>query len=99
MSTHGVIVDFDWSEAKNKINICKHGIDFVDVKEMFDHPMLTLLDDREDYGEDRWIGIGWIQALICVVVYVERRNNLIRIISARKATRYEVHRYEQKIKN
>ena len=51
---------FEWSEPKNEINISKHGIDFADVKDMFNHPMLTMLDDREDYGEDRWIGIGWI---------------------------------------
>jgi len=88
---------FEWSEPKNEINISKHGIDFADVKDMFNHPMLTMLDDREDYGEDRWIGIGWIESLMGVVVYVERHDDVIRIISARKATKNEVHRYEQSI--
>ena len=90
---------FEWDEAKNEINIRKHGIDFADVKDMFNHPMLTLLDDREDYGEERWVGVGWIQQLIGVVVYVERHEDTIRIISARKATKQEVRRYEQSIKN
>ena len=90
---------FEWDEAKNEINIRKHGIDFADVKDMFNHPMLTLLDDREDYGEERWVGVGWIQQLIGVVVYVERHEDTIRIISARKATKREVRRYEQSIKN
>ncbi|MBL4827978.1 MAG: BrnT family toxin [Spongiibacteraceae bacterium] len=90
---------FEWDEAKNRVNIDKHGIDFSDIKDMFNHPMLTLLDGREDYGEERWIGIGWMQALIGVVVYVERHEDVIRIISARKATRYEVRRYEKSIKN
>lgn len=90
---------FEWDEAKNEINIRKHGIDFADVKDMFNHPMLTLLDDREDYGEERWIGLGWIHQLIGVVIYVERHENTVRIISARKATKREVHRYEQSIKN
>ena len=90
---------FEWDEAKNEINIRKHGIDFADVTDMFNHPMLTLLDDREDYGEERWIGLGWMQQLIGVVVYVERYEDTIRIISARKATKHEVRRYEQSIKN
>lgn len=90
---------FEWDEAKNEINIRKHGIDFADIKDMFNHPMLTLLDNREDYGEERWISVGWIQQLIGVVVYVERHEDTIRIISARKATKHEVRRYEQSIKN
>jgi uncharacterized DUF497 family protein len=90
---------FEWDEAKNEINIRKHGIDFADVKDMFNHPMLTLLDEREDYSEERWIGIGWLKQLVGVVVYVERKEDSVRIISARKATRHEVRRYEKSIKN
>lgn len=92
-------MQFEWDEGKNEINIRKHGIDFEDVKDMFNHPMLTLVDDREDYGEERWVGVGWVQQLIGVVVYVERHEDTIRIISARKATNHEVRRYEQSIKN
>lgn len=92
-------MDFEWDEAKNETNIRKHGIDFADVKDMFNHPMLTLLDNREDYGEERWIGVGWIQQLMGVVIYVERHEDTIRIISARKATKHEVRHYEQSIKN
>lgn len=90
---------FEWDEAKNEINICKHGIDFVDVEDMFNHPMLTLLDNREDYGEERWIAIGWILAVVGVVIYTERKGDVTRIISARKATKHEVRRYEKSIKN
>lgn len=90
-------MQFEWDEAKNEVNIRKHGIDFADVTDMFNHPMLTLLDDREDYGEERWIGIGWMQRFVGVVVYVERHEDTIRIISARKATKHEVRRYEQSI--
>ena len=63
------------------------------------HPMLSLLDGREDYGEERWIALGWIKAVMGVVVYVERTDDVIRIISARKATKSEVRRYEQNIQN
>ena len=90
---------FEWDDEKNDINIKKHGIDFEDAVSVFHHPMLTFLDEREMYGEDRWISIGWISSLVGVVVYTEREGDVIRIISARKATKQEVRRYEKSIKN
>jgi len=90
---------FEWDEAKNAANIRKHGIDFADVTDTFNHPMLAMLDQREDYGEERWIAIGWTHALIGVVVYTERQGDVIRIISARKATKHEVRCYEQSLQN
>lgn len=89
----------EWDERKNILNVAKHGIAFVDAADIFNHPMLTLQDMRVDYGEERWIGIGWIQRLIGVVVYTERSGDVIRIISARKATKNEVRMYEQSIQN
>ena len=47
---------YTWNDAKSRLNIRKHGIDFVDVPSMFQHPMVTFLDQRKDYGEERWIG-------------------------------------------
>jgi uncharacterized DUF497 family protein len=90
---------FEWDEAKNAANIRKHGIDFIDAVDIFNHPLLARPDDREFYGETRWTALGWMQELMGVVVYVERSGDVIRIISARKATKYEVHRYEQIVKN
>lgn len=90
---------FEWDEAKNETNIRKHGIDFNDVPDMFQHPMLVLRDDRLEYGEERWIGLGWLKALVAVVVYCERSGEAIRIISARKATRQEARGYVQRIEN
>jgi len=46
---------YTWDEEKNRSNIRKHGIDFLDVPAMFQHPMVTFLDQRQDYGEDRWV--------------------------------------------
>lgn len=89
----------EWDKRKNIINIAKHGIDFADVADIFNHPMLTLQDSREDYDEERWIGVGWIQRFVGVVVYTERAGDVIRIISARKATKNEVRMYEQSIQN
>jgi hypothetical protein len=53
-------MQFEWNEAKNLENIRKHQIDFADVPEMFEGPMLIELDERIDYGEDRWVGIGFL---------------------------------------
>jgi hypothetical protein len=82
-------MQFEWDEAKNLANIRNHRIDFEDVLEMFDRPMLIEPDERFDYGEDRWIGIGFLKNGVAVVVWTERQDSVIRIISARKANRYE----------
>ena len=89
---------FVWDQRKNRENIRKHGIDFRDVVEMFGRPMLIRLDTREDYGEDRWIGVGLLRNVVAVVVYIEwLENDTIRIISARKATTYEKDEYHKGI--
>ena len=75
----------------------KHGIDFQDVVDIFNHPMLSRADKRADYGEDRWVAIGLIYSLTGVVVYTERTGERIRIISARKATKREMRCYEENI--
>lgn len=56
------LLKLDWDEAKNAVSIEKHGIDFNDVCELFEQPLLRGRDDRRDYGEDRWIGVGTIGA-------------------------------------
>lgn len=92
-------MQFEWDEAKNLENIRKHEIDFTDVFEMFEGAMLIELDDRFDYGEDRWFGIGFLGSGIAVVVWTERYGDVIRIISARRANRYEQQRFEQYLSN
>ncbi|VXD16783.1 conserved hypothetical protein [Planktothrix serta PCC 8927] len=65
-------MQFEWDEAKRSENIAKHRIDFADVSEMFDRPMLTEIDQRTDYGEDRWIGIGFLRNGVAVVVWTTK---------------------------
>jgi uncharacterized DUF497 family protein len=88
-------MQFEWDEAKNLENIRNHKISFTDVPKMFESSMLIELDDRISYGEDRWIGIGFLQNGVAVIVWTERQNDVIRIISARRANRYERKRFEQ----
>lgn len=94
-----ITMKFEWDEEKNRENIRKHGIDFADAIEVFRHPMLTSLDDRRDYGEDRWSSIGIMKSTVAVVVYLEwDGENRIRFISARKALRHERKQYEEEVR-
>jgi len=90
---------FDWDEQKRKENIRKHGFDFSDAWKVFDLPMLTEFDDREDYGEERWVGIGMLEARVVVIVFTERGEDTVRIISLRKALSHERDKYEQALRN
>lgn len=89
---------FEWDEEKNRENILKHGLDFADAGEIFDAPMLTNLDSRQDYGEERWVGVGFLKNFVVVVVYTES-DDLIRVISLRKALRHERARFEEALRN
>ena len=89
---------FEWDEAKNKENVRKHELDFADAWEIFDAPMLTNLDPKEVYGEERWIGVGFLKNFVAVVIYTENED-LIRIISLRKALKHERTRFEEALGN
>ena len=86
-----------WDEEKNRANIRRHRIDFADLHPVFDGPMFVTLDTRRDYGEDRQIGIGFLHDAVVVVVFVEKAEGIIRIISARKAERHERERFKEEI--
>jgi uncharacterized protein len=90
---------FEWDEPKNQANLRKHGFDLRDAVPMFDGPMLAHSDTREDYGEDRWIGIGVTHGRVAVVAFAERDEGCVRIISLRKAGRHERKLFEETIAN
>lgn len=90
-----------WDEAKNTVNISKHGIDFADAAPVFTSPMLVAVDNREDYGETRYVGIGMLYGRVVVIVYTEPEDtpDTIRVISLRRAAKHEQTRYERELKN
>lgn len=91
---------FEWNEAKNRQNIKKHGIDFSDAWQLFEHPLLVWRDDRFEYDEDRHIGLGMLNNMLVVLAaFVEIDNETIRIISMRKAKKHERVRYEKAVKD
>ncbi|MFZ0798473.1 MAG: BrnT family toxin [Terriglobales bacterium] len=87
----------EWDEGKNAANIKNHGIDFLDAALIFENPTLEAVDDREDYGEVRYIAFGLSVETVLQVVYTWRGANVIRIISARKANRYDAEKYYREI--
>ncbi len=92
-------MEFEWNASKSDFNINKHGLDFADSHRIFDAPLLVLSDDRDDYGENRYIGLGLLDGRCVVLVYSEPDENVTRIISLRKALSHEKKRYEQYLKN
>jgi len=85
-------MDFEWDDAKAALNLRKHGIAFEEAARVFLDPgRIDMLDDREEYGEERWLSIGWVDPVLLVVVHVVRgvHGEVTRIISARKANAYE----------
>ncbi|MCP4338552.1 MAG: BrnT family toxin [Desulfobulbaceae bacterium] len=89
-------MEFEWDEEKRQVNIRKHGIDFVGVEELFAGFTITMEDTRFEYDETRFITIGLLNGRIVVVVHTERQE-AIRIISIRKATKYEERTYFEQI--
>ncbi|MDQ3181039.1 MAG: BrnT family toxin [Acidobacteriota bacterium] len=89
---------FEWDENKKRINLQRHKIDFADVGQIFDYERYTIIDDRFDYGEPRFFTLGLINGRVVAVSHTET-DNLIRIISARKADKNEQAKYYKKIRN
>ena len=90
---------FEWDERKNQSNLIKHGFDFADAYRIFNLPMVVELDERENYGETRFVAIGLLDGRVVVIVYTEPDAQTIRIISLRKALSYEGKHYEPYLKN
>jgi uncharacterized DUF497 family protein len=87
---------FEWDKSKAKENKSRHGISFADTFAVFEDPNAVTLEDFRR-GEQRYVTVGMDAfGRILVVVYTWRGDN-IRIISARKAVRYEVRQYEGEI--
>jgi uncharacterized DUF497 family protein len=86
---------YEWDENKRAANLAKHGVDFIDA-EHFDWSLaIEAIDDRFNYGEDRWVALGSIGNRLHVLAYAVRGEN-IRLISLRKANKRERGYYEEK---
>jgi len=89
---------FVWDKKKNQRNIREHGIRFEDAQKIFDGPVLTEIDDSDDYGEVREISPGLFNGIVVLIVVHTDREDTTRLISARKAVPRERRRYEEAIR-
>jgi uncharacterized DUF497 family protein len=87
---------FEWDESKRQANLAKHLVDFEDATKIFDGPVFE--QARRRHGEDRVLGIGLVEDIEIVVVYV-MRGECRRIISARRAHRDERQDYANHLRD
>jgi len=88
---------FEWDEKKHQQNIKKYGVSFYLAEMVFNETMLSLQDDRKDYGEVRYSGFSMINERCINTVYVYRGDS-IRIIIMRKANERETKTYTKELK-
>jgi uncharacterized DUF497 family protein len=84
-------VRFEWDPAKEQANRIKHGLSSQDAVELLssDTDYLEIYDEAHSVEEERFIAVGPVRTGIIVVVYTVRDDEIIRILSARMATRRE----------
>jgi uncharacterized DUF497 family protein len=91
-------LEFEWHNPKAAANLQAHGVTFDQAKAVFkDAFAIERLDDREDYGEKRFVIIGMAEGEVVLYVAYTEREERIRIISARRATQYEQDDYFQNL--
>lgn len=91
------MIRFDWDPQKARTNLEKHGVSFEEAKSVFlDEYARQFFDEKHSSGEERFVMLGLSHALrVLVVCHCERSGgNVIRIISARKATANERKHYQ-----
>ena len=91
---------FDWDEAKNKSNRMKHGVWFEEAQSVFDDTPGRLFSDPEHSDEEErfiLVGVSSTGRTLVVVHCYQSSDSLVRIISARKASKKELRFYEEGI--
>ena len=92
-------MEFEWDEQKNLTNYLKHKVSFELACLVFADPLHLVKFDRVVAGEERWHALGSVMGrhvLVVVHTYRNKENEeIIRIISARRASPHERRQYEQ----
>ena len=97
----GTDYEFEWDDAKAESNLAKHGVDFMDAMTVLLDPLaMTRFDDERGDDDERWVSVGCTgngQLLLVVHTFSATGPDtaLVRLISARPATRREREQYEQ----
>jgi uncharacterized DUF497 family protein len=85
---------YEWDESKRAANFAKHGMDFIDAERFEWATAIEAMDSRFDYGEERWVALGFIDNRLHVLIYTRRKKS-IRLISLRRANSREREYYEK----
>jgi uncharacterized DUF497 family protein len=90
-------VEFEWDPAKADANRRRHGLSFEEVTDLFTSGVdyLEIFDDEHSQDEDRFIAMGPIRDGVVLVVYSEPAEGVVRVISARRATKAETRLFRQ----
>ena len=89
---------FEWNKAKRRSNLHRHGIDFADAERVFAGETVTFLDDRFEYGETRFLTFGLLWEEVVAIVHTET-DDVIRVISVRRASRNEEESYFAEVRD
>jgi uncharacterized DUF497 family protein len=92
---------FTWDEAKNRENLKKHGLTLSEAIPVFRDPFLIVRYDEAHSSREefRWKGIGILgNALLVSVIFIEQQDQIIRLVSARQASRKEKEDYRENIR-
>ncbi|MSQ52269.1 MAG: BrnT family toxin [Betaproteobacteria bacterium] len=99
--SQGTDYEFEWDDAKAESNLAKHGVDFMDAMNVLLDPLaMTFYDNENSDDEERWVSLGCTtngRLLLVVHTFSAAGPNaaLVRVISARAATRREREQYER----
>jgi uncharacterized DUF497 family protein len=88
----GPCVQIEFDPAKRETTLAERGLDMARAEEIFAGPTLTVVDDRRDYGETRYVTVGYLDGRMVVMAWT-RRSRARRIISLRKANDREQELY------
>ena len=89
---------FEWDESKRRRNLKRHGFDFIEGERIFAGETFSFLDDRHDYDEIRIVTFGMLNGKVVAVTHTET-DEIIRLISIRKASRNEEESYFKEIRD
>lgn len=81
-------MQFSWHEPKRRATLNRRGLDFAHAAQVFTGPTFVFEDDRQDYGEQRWVTFGLLREKVVIIVHTEADDH-IRIISMREADKDE----------
>jgi uncharacterized DUF497 family protein len=93
---------FEWDTEKSRNNLAKHKISFETASLVFDDPQALNIQDRVVEGEERWQAVGMVSGVVLLVAHTYREEaseEVIRLISARKAIANERRAYEKNRKH